>query len=395
MKVDWMVSSAELARTVTATLASSGFAVTSSHIRAPAQALAPLLQDLHSDIVIVDSTLAHEQADLQAIEAMTFAKPQLYVILISDNHDKQLLFSAMRAGVREVLTAPLTTQVLADALQRCAAHQTKLQAQAGHGAAQARVAAFVACKGGCGASFLATHVAYLMATEFSKNCALLDLDLQYGDASFYLGAGAAKNTLSDLTHQIERLDAQLLLSCMHTVTPRLALLAAPQDMETALSVTAKQLDKVLRLARQKYDVLVLDMHRAMDAVAIQALDMADVVYLVLDNTMPAVRDAKRQVKLFRSLGYADDKLRVLVNRYDSHGFVDLKSIEEALGLPVVQTLPQQSAAVTESISLGQPLVKSHPQNPVVDALRQVGANFLQTEAPKTRTWFSRWVGVHA
>lgn len=395
MNADLILSSVSLAKVVTMTLANAGFAVQTQSTRTTTQALAPLLQDLRSDIVIVDSTLAHEPADLQAIEAMTFAKPHQYVILITDNSDKQLLFSAMRAGVREVLTLPLADNILGDALQRCKAHHIKLQAQVNRGRAQARVAAFVACKGGSGASFLATNMAYLMATEFSKNCALLDLDLQYGDASFYLGADAAKNNISDLTHQIERLDGQLLLSCMHTVTPRLALLAAPPDMESALSITAQQLDKVLRLARQKYDVVVLDIHRAMDAVAIQALDMADVVYLVLDNTMASVRDAKRLVKLFRSLGYADDKLRMLVNRYDSHGFVDLKSIEEAVGLPVVQTLPPQWAAVSESISLGQPLVKAHPQNPAVDALRQVGAHFLQTEAPKTRTWFSRWVGVHA
>jgi len=395
MNADLMVSSASLARTVAETLAGAGFVVQAQKIRLPGQALAPLLPGLNSDIVIVDSTASHEQADLQAIEAMTFAKPQMYVILITDNSDKQLLFSAMRAGVREVLTLPLADRALGDALQRCAVHQAKLQAQMSLGATQAKVVALLACKGGCGASFLATNLAYLMASEFSRTCALVDLDLQYGDASFYLGAGAAKNNISDLTHQIERLDAQLLLSCMHPVAPRLSLLAAPQDMETALSVTAMQLEKVLRLARQKHEVVVLDMHRAMDAVAIQALDMADVVYLVLDNTMPAVRDAKRQVKLFRSLSYADDKLRVLVNRYDSHGFVDLKSIEEAVGLPVVHTLPQQWAAVTESISLGQPLVKTHPQNPVVDALRQVAAHLLQTEAPKTKTWLSRWVGVHA
>lgn len=169
---------------------------------------------------------------------------------------------------------------------------------------------------------------------------------------------------------------------MHPVAPRLTLLAAPPDVETALSITAKQLAKVLQLARQKNEVVVLDVHRTMDAVAIEALDTADVLYLVMDNDMPSVRDAKRLVKLFRSLGYADDKLRLLVNRYDSHSFVDLKSIEEAVGLPVVQTLPRQSAAVSESISLGQPLVKTHPQNPAVDALRQVGANFLQTQAPK-------------
>ena len=395
MNADLIVSSASLARTVAATLSREGFVVQTQRIRPAAQALASWLPELCSDIVVVDSTSAHEQSDLQALEAMTFARPQLYVILITDNSDKQLLFSAMRAGVREVLTLPLTDSALGDALQRCALHQAKLQEQASQGATQAKVVAMLACKGGSGASFLATNLSYLMAAEFSKSCALVDLDLQYGDATFYLGADAAKNHIGDLTHQIERLDAQLLLSCLHPVAPKLALLAAPQDMETALSITASQVEKVLRLARQKHEVLVLDVHRAMDALAIQALDMADVVYLVLDNTMPSVRDAKRQVKLFRSLGYADDKLRVLVNRYDSHGFVDLKSIEEAVGLPVVHTVPQQWTAATESISLGQPLVKTHPQNPVVDALRQVAAHLLQTEAPKTKTWLSRWVGVHA
>jgi hypothetical protein len=37
----------------------------------------------------------------------------------------------------------------------------------------------------------------------------------------------------------------------------------------------------------------------------------------------------------------------------------------------------------------------HPKNPVVDALRLVAANFLQTEPPKNKTWLSRWVGAHA
>jgi pilus assembly protein CpaE len=182
---------------------------------------------------------------------------------------------------------------------------------------------------------------------------------------------------------------------MHQVAPGLVLLAAPHDIETALSVTAKQLEKVLLLARQRHEVVLLDVHRTMDGLAIQSLDMADVVYLVMDNTMPSVRDAKRLVKLFRTLAYTDGKLRLLVNRFDSRGFVDIKSIEEAVGLPVTQTLPPQFEAVTESISLGQPLVKTHPKNPVVDALRLVGANFLETAPPKSKTWLSRWVGVHA
>lgn len=393
MNADLILSNAALAKAVAVSLAAAGIEVRTQILRQPVHALD--LVDLAADVLIVESSRFHELADLKAIEALTFSRPQLYVMLITDNADKALLVSAMRAGVREVLNLPLPEGALDEALRRCAAVQGKLQEPPAGSAPKGKMAAFVSCKGGNGASFVATNMAYLMATEYAKSCAFLDLDLQYGDASFYLGGGQVQNTISDLTQQIERLDGQLLHSCMHQVTPGLVLLAAPHDIETALSVTAKQLEKVLQQARQRYEVVLLDIHRAMDGLAIQSLDMADVVYLVMDNTMPSVRDAKRLVKLFRTLAYSDDKLRVLVNRYDSKGFVDLKSIEEAIGLPVTQTLPQQYDEVSESINLGRPLVKMHPKNSVVDALRLVAANFLQTSPPKNKTWLSRWVGVHA
>lgn len=393
MNADLILSNATLAKAVAGSLSAAGMTVQTQSLRQPAHAL--YLASLTGDVLIVESSQFHEAADLQAIEALTFAKPQLYVILMTDNADKALLFNAMRAGVREVVNLPVQEGALDEAFKRCASHQIKSIAQAVSAGAKGKVAAFVSCKGGSGASFVATNLAYLMATEFGKTCAFLDLDLQYGDASFYLGGATVKNNISDLTQQIDRLDGQLLLSCMHQVVPGLVLLAAPHDIETALSVTAKQLEKVLLLARQRHEVVLLDVHRTMDGLAIQSLDMADVVYLVMDNTMPSVRDAKRLVKLFRTLAYTDGKLRLLVNRFDSRGFVDIKSIEEAVGLPVTQTLPPQFEVVTESISLGQPLVKTHPKNPVVDALRLVGANFLETAPPKSKTWLSRWVGVHA
>jgi len=393
MNADLILSNAALAKAVAVSLSAAGIEVLTQSLRQPVHALD--LANLAGDVLIVESSQFHEMADLKAIEGLTFVRPQLCVMLITDNADKTLLVSAMRAGVREVLNLPLDDGALGEAFKRCASHQSKLQASPDHVRPKGKMAAFVSCKGGNGASFVATNMAYLMASEFSKTCAFLDLDLQYGDASFYLGGGGVKNNISDLTQQIERLDGQLLLSCMHQVAPGLALLAAPHDIETALSVTTKQLEKVLQLARQRYEVVVLDIHRAMDGLAIQSLDMADVVYLVMDNTMPSVRDAKRLVKLFRTLAYSDDKLRLVVNRYDSKGFVDLKSIEEAVGLSVAQTLPAHFDEVSESINLGQPLVKMHPKNPVVDALRLVAANFLQTEPPKNKTWLSRWVGVHA
>ena len=192
MNADLILSNATLAKAVAGSLSAAGLTVQTQSLRQPAHALD--LAALTGDVLIVESSQFHEAADLQAIEALTFAKPQLYVILMTDNTDKALLFNAMRAGVREVLNLPVPDGALDEAFKRCASHQIKTQAQAVSAGPKGKVAAFVSCKGGSGASFVATNLAYLMATEFGKSCAFLDLDLQYGDASFYLGGAAVKTT---------------------------------------------------------------------------------------------------------------------------------------------------------------------------------------------------------
>lgn len=373
------------------TVQSQGLTVKTAVVRAEGQTLMSFLQNMTSGILLVCSSQAQRTADLEALETMTWSSPQLSVILISESDAKDDLVRAMRSGVREVVASPLAQSDLIAALRRVMAHHKKMRIPDDGYVGVGKIVAFISCKGGSGSTFLAANTAHLIAETFNRRCVLVDLDLQYGDASYYMSQDAVKNNISDLTQQIDRLDAQLLSSCVHSISPRLNLLAAPDEPGVALAITASQLEQVLTLARRTHEFVVLDLDSTIDAVTLKALDMADVVYVAMECNLPVVRNAKKLVKLFRSLGYGDDKLRLLVNKYQSDGLLDVKSIEQAVGIKVHHTIPNQVAAVTEAFNLGKPLVLLDPQNGVLKALREITSTLLHAPLPKARGWMDRWM----
>jgi pilus assembly protein CpaE len=305
---------------------------------------------------------------------------------------RDFVLQAMRIGVRDVLPLPLQMSELDHSLDRIGNPQSESQPQDPPKASSpGRLIAFIGCKGGCGTTFLSTNLAYLMANEFEADCAFIDLDLQFGDASFYLADGLNQNSLTDLTRSMDRLDAQLLASCMHSVIPGLDLLAAPADAESALHIQAQSLAKVIELTRQSHDVVVMDMDRSLDALALKALDMADRIYVVMDELMISVRDAKRLVTLFRSLGYTEEKLRLVVNRHRTGAAIAVKDIEAAVGLRVDELILNHFEQVSEALNLGKPLSQLHPNSPIVQSLRHAAADLLQKPLPRARGWLDRLI----
>jgi pilus assembly protein CpaE len=367
----------------------------SAVLRQPGQALWPLLSNIDQGTLLLDSPAASLNEDLLTLDNWLRTRPQLNVLLFSEDSSKNLLMRAMRAGVREVLPLPPNPPELALSLRRWSDSNPAQTAAVGNTAPAGRLVAFMGCKGGNGTSFVAANMAHIMASEHARQCAFIDLDLQCGDASFYLSSGANKNSLSDLTRQIDRLDAQLLSSCMHTVTARLNLLAAPHDLESAMAISASDVEKVVRLVRTLHEQVVVDLPRSLNALSLKVLDMADVVYIVMQNHTPDVRDAQRLIGMLRSLGYSDDKLRLLVNRYAPDGWVSLSELEKAVGIKACQTIPDNPQWVGEAMHTGQALSLVHDHNAVLHALREATSALLDTRPQKSRNWMQRWIGKAA
>jgi pilus assembly protein CpaE len=242
-------------------------------------------------------------------------------------------------------------------------------------------------KGGAGATFIATNLAHALALEGKRVC-LIDLNLHFGEASLYVSDSVPPVTVVDIAAQIERLDGALLESSMLRIAPNYWLLAAPDTPEKAVGIGAATIERILGVARNHFDFVILDVSRALDANSIKALDCADHIYLVMQLGLPFIRDGRRLLNLFRSLGYPDERTHLLVNRYEKGGDISLRDAERSLGAKVAQALPNSFNAVAISINQGRPVIDLAPRDPISRALRDMARNIARTPVEQDN-WLRR------
>ena len=361
MKLDIVSPNTRTLETVQRHAASQGFDVGQAVLRKPGEPLAAFLRQALAEVLVVEASCA-DASDLAAIEAHTAEHRGVAVLMLSEVRGSDDVIASMRAGVREVLHPPLKVAELGQALERVARRGLER-------APRGTIVAFISCKGGSGATFLGANFAHLLATAAGRRTALIDLDLEYADASYFIAGKSGKTNVVDVARQVDRLDGQLLLSSMIGIAPRLSMLPAPGETEAALSVTAPQLERLLEVARETFEFVVLDMQRTFDAVAVAALDKSDVIFAVMENMIPDIRDAKRLVSTLRSLGYPDSRLRLVLNRQERKSVATLDEIAHAVGLQVRHVVPNAWDDASKSSNLGVPLADLNPRSPVVHALR--------------------------
>jgi len=325
------------------------------------------------DVLIVDDAM---HGYLDAVEALSLSTPVVDTLLISSDASAEFLMRAMRAGVREVIPTTGGQDALQAALTRLMHKRSTQGAAPGH---DSKVFAYLSCKGGSGATFIAANFAYVLASEFGKRVALIDLNLQFGDAAIFVSESPPPSNVAELAQQIHRLDASLLAASMLEAAPNLFVLAAPEDPAHSTDVKREHIEAIVRLARLHYDFVVLDVSRSLDAMTLQALDMADTIFPVLQLTLPFVRDGKRLLSIFRSLDYPRSKIQLVVNRYEKGGELSLHDLEQALDAKVSHVVPNSYMAAAASVNLGIPIVKANRSNPISKLLIEMGRGFVPAE----------------
>ena len=338
------------------------------------EALDRLMPD-NPGVVIIDATDPEiHEGDL--LERLAKHYQSSCFMLLTRDHPQDLLIRAMRAGVREVLQLPLVHRAFHEAMDRVAAAVGVNDMRDG------KVLAFISCKGGSGATFISTNFAYALATLAEKKVLLIDLHGQFGDATLYVSDQKPAMTLSDVCSQIARIDGAFLDSCLVHVTPGFGILAAADDPTHAVDLKPEHMDTILRVARQHYDYIVLDVGRQIDAISLRALDNADLIHPVLQLALPDIRDGRRLLDIFRSLGYPVDQTRLIVNRYEKGGKLRLQDLQNALGADVMHTIPNDYAAATDSVNQGVPVLELSRSSAVARSLADLVELVTARRAPE-------------
>ena len=334
--------------------------------------LASVAQQEHPDVIVVEG-LCHDASELAPIEFITTNYPQMIVIMLCSQQSSEFLINAMRVGVREVLPSPVAKLTLEAAIGRAEAKLGVRSSQR-----TGRVIAFLSCKGGSGATFLATNLGHQIGAE-GKKVLLIDLNLQFGEALLTVHNRKATSDIAEVARNLSRLDASFLKASTVEVSANFEILDVPVDPAQSLQIKPEHLDAILNVAVNQYDFVILDVNRNLDDVTIKALDRARNIFLIVQMLLPYLRNASRLMTVFRSLGYPQDKVEILVNRFWKNSDIGLDDMRTSLGANKMRVIPNGYKEVAKAINQGEPLMTVSKSSAVVKAISELADSLL----PKT------------
>lgn len=345
--------------------------------------LGAVIDQSHPDLILLDSSL-NDKNELDILNNINERYPDIGILLLSKNQSSERLIEVMRVGVREILPLPLSPELMRSAINRFMQRKQRAKETVHKG----KILACIPCKGGSGSTFIATNLAYILAANNHKRVLLIDLNLQLGDASLFLSNDKPPATIADVARQIHRLDSNYLASSVLQILPNLSVLVSPDEPEKSVEITSNHINAILQVAIQNYDFIILDIGRRLDAITIQALDLSDVIFPIVQQTLPFIRDAKRLLNLFRSLGYSNLKIRMVVNRYDKGSEITLDDVTNTLKFPIFKAIPNNYFVVEQSVNHGEPVVKLAPKSTVSKTLCDM-ANELCVGSDQPSNWFKK------
>lgn len=351
----------------------------------PLPAVNVLVNGSRPDLVVVETT---SPQDFNELERLARQHPEIEYVLVGSELTRDELMRAMRAGVRELLPPDASPDDVVQAVQRLAHKRPAAPAAEAAPTRRGQVLAFIGCKGGSGATFAAANLAHVLAAGGQRRVALIDLNLQFGDALFFLSSERAPSNVAELARNIGRLDRSMLEASMVEVAPGLRALAAPEDPAQGADVAPEHVATLIDLARTMFDHVVIDVGRSLTGVTLQALDQADHLFAVLQLTLPYIRGARRLRDVFRSLGYADAKQHWVVNRYEKSGQITLDDLRRTLAVTEVLTLPNQYDPVASAVNQGVAVSQIAPNSAISKGLRELAAHVAPTAAgtPRGGSW---------
>lgn len=338
--------------------------------------------------IAVDS---EDEANLAQIGDLirTAKEKAIKVILIADQVSPIALHQLLRHGADDFVPYPLPEGALREAIERkpavaepavtaaAAAPDAAAPPEPEHhpafkakGDRDAVILPVHGLAGGCGASTFAANLAWELATVSKTDAprvCLIDLDFQYGSAATYLDL-PRKESVYDLLSDIHNAESDTLLQAMLTFNEKLHVLTAPSDMLPLDIVGPDEIGRLIDMAHDNFDFIVIDMPKTVVAWTETVLSRAHVYFALLELDLRSAQNVLRMLRALKAEGLPHEKLRYVLNRAPK--FTDLsaksrvKRMAESLDIAIEVQLPDGGAQVTQANDHGLPLQENAAKNPL-------------------------------
>lgn len=316
------------------------------------------------DLVLIEAGGVAPEALSAAIAALGAGASPPPTLLTGDHLPAGLVRNLMRLQRSDVLEAPFSAADLAASAALLAA-----PAVAPVPNAPSRCWTVMGAVGGCGSTTIAIETACALAQRFPgpRRVCLIDLNLADGAAAAYLGA-PANMLLSRASQSPDRIDPQLLDAFVSGAPGGVDLLASARDPNAFDTTSADAVLRLLEVACQVYDAVVVDAPRHRRAWSLDVLAGSDELLIVSELTVPALLATRSLASEIETDLPNGPPPRIVLNRLAKRVFGPAPSMseaEKAMQRRAAGGVTSDWEAAAASVNLGGPISQHRPKSRIV------------------------------
>lgn len=324
------------------------------------------------DVVFLDMNRGPEPF-LQFAAQLRRAWPAVKLVACSASvpPNPQLLLEAMRSGVQDFIAKPVDEATLRDLLQRL---EKDLHSKEREFVANDKLIVIMGAKGGVGTTTVAVNLGVQLATSGRKRTVLLDFARPLGNAHLLLDLHHRLG-LRDSLENLDRLDSHFFAGLLTTHKTKLKLLGGVTQPEEWQGIDVAALDRVVNVAQNSFDTVLVDMGSQFSSEWNTILRMARLILIVAEANVPSLWTLERRLMALKGFGIEANRARIIINRWHKGDDEILKSIEKQISQPVFACFPNDFRKASQAMNLGTPLQENH-NNILNDRYRQVAGQLV-------------------
>lgn len=338
--------------------------------------------------------------------------PVMAIVLVADDPSVEVR-DVVRAGAVDLLTSTADPDQVRDALLRARAlaervDDTLLPVPAPAADPPApetgpRVITIASASGGCGKTFLATNLAWFLATHGKRRVCIIDLDLQFGEVTASLRLRPRYTVADLLAHgDADRDLVDVFPEFCVAHESGIHVLAAPREPTEANLVRPEDVGRIIDAAKAHFDDVIVDTPPALADNVVVAYHRSDELLVMATLDIPSIRNLQVFLSTLERLHVPDDGIHLIVNKAERDAGVEVRQILKLFPRGFDATLPY-AHEVQRSINAGRPVLDTSPAAPISrqmgDTMRRLLAEdqrqAFDTHRASTRSrrWWSRRKGA--
>ena len=335
-------------------------------------------------ILIVD--ISGEEHALKALADLAHVvEPDVCVLVIGELDGMEFYREITRGlGAADYLPKPLARDQVVRHFGSFVLGRSPLVSTAMGG----RVVAVTGVRGGCGASTIATNLAWHFGVTLRHHTVLVDPDLYRGNAAYLLNVHPGQGLHAALEAP-ERIDTLLAERAAQPAADRLHVLAGESPLNAQPAFAPGAADALIDALRKRYNFIILDVPFAPIPLYRDLLDKAHQRILVMEPSLVSLRDVLRMNLNPQNQGQGQGQGQLpllLLNRLGLPGGLTRRQVEDGLKRKLDMVIPDLPRQLRSAANLGEPaIVNTGAFRKVISELARsvAGAGLLDTLASST------------